>query len=307
MAKFLRLTKLRVLLSLLSLISIITGPTTGANACPCGCSGGQGYALQPDEQTRFGAGFTQKLLAGYVGRDSRVEAKALPESVSELRFAAALRVTDLSSIAIEVPLERQSGLGSSHMGPADPTFSYDLNLIPPYQIEVLGGFFTTNSRIGFKPSLVSVEPASDPAGLNQHGNGAHEIRFGIASGIDWMDWIVSGSYQFTLAMLTPQPGLATARRRLGGNHRATVSLDYTWLGMGSAGVAVSRSSRSPTELGSVPINHSDNLSHSIALRASIRLGFKKTLGLTFERTGWQFLDRNIPSAYIVGASFSIAT
>lgn len=274
-----------------------------AFACPCGCGAASPEVMYPGEEWKYSlalqqqSGFTTIDAAGESGSSSG------PDSKNILTLAMTRALNLRTSITGTVPLQRNSRQGeASNQAIGDPTVSGRYTIyLPDF---VAASWPTTQITAALKwAQAKSLRETEDEFLLDVHGNGFNEATSGIEA--FWGMYPIKGgigavgiySQPRTFDEITYQPGPG---------YRVFVQSGYAWMGYGQIMVVAERETLGTLQVDGVGIADSAKAANNLTANGSLKVGEKKTGGISLKRTAAFGGNRNTIRSDLVTFSYAVA-
>ena len=292
-------------MSRLTLVALLSLYGTTALGCPCGCGAVNAQVMNPGESWRFATSVA--MDTGFETIDFRGHAS--DDVGPEVKNTFTLGVARAFSRDFSGTLTLQSHRNShseevDNYSIGDPSVSlrwtaYSQSFVRPYipQLQVFGTY----------KHPVAKSTYDQDYGMRQmeiHGNGLAELVGGVDVwwGMDSLKYGVTQSLikplkrRFTLDSgdLEVDPGLG---------YKTSLSGAYNMMAVGTVLVSIDREAREPLHINGVKRDDSEILVHSGSVMGSLKVGFMRTVGLTYKRTAAFAENRNTTRAHSVTVSY----
>lgn len=275
-----------------------------AYACPCGCGAANAAVMYPGESTKISVGLTRN--AGYrdVLADGEKVRASGPDTIDTLAIGMAKAITNDLSVSVSLPIQtNRDAEEGANTSLSDPSLSLRYTALPQSftepmipQVQV----FAT-----YKPSIGrGIDESERAKQMDVFGNGYSEF----VPGVDL--WWGMNSAKFGLGQMYIIPidrqrkvGGRTYRQNDGFALRTSVLGAYNFNGMGTVIGGIEREDRNAKSRDGKSIDGTEKITNNLQLSGSYKVGFRKTVGLSWKRTAALFDNSNTTKADALSFSY----
>lgn len=274
--------------------------------CPCGCGAVNPQVMYPGESFKLALSLNRDSSFKTINSDGDISSEYGPDVRDTFTIAAAKAFTNTLSSTISIPIQtnRRKNQGST-TGLSDPTISMRWTALPqsftnPYipQVQVFTSYKHSFAR--------SMSESRQEYFMDVFGNGYSEM----VPGIDLWWGMEEAKFGFSQVAILPFDSEVVLdgtdeiyTRNEGKALKSTFLAGYNFIGTGYViGSYDFEKREEPTKDGK-KIDGEDKLINSLGLSTSLKVGFKKTVGVAWRRTAALLKNKNTTRADSVAFSY----